>query len=178
MTTSRRHLTGWVFLSPELHFIGHRIFRLRNSLHLLRLQWHRHWGRLISWVPICQSSGLMSLYVVIVCKCTSEYLRAPGFQDLQIPGFESPPGSWVQESSRFLGSQVLQIPGFDVLRVPGFNFCHLSSVICYLLFFPYSVIVIDWQKKTHIRVNILAMCKFMAFFTGVNILQCVKYWQM
>ena len=39
------------------------------------------------------------------------------------------------ESSRFLGSRVLW--------VPGFNFCHLSSVICYLLFFPYSVIVID-----------------------------------
>ena len=152
MTTSRRHLTGWVFLSPELHFIGHRIFRLRNSLHLLSLQWHQYWGRLISWVPICQTSGIMLLYVVIVCKCTSEYLRAPGFQDLQIPGFkvlrvpgfESPPGSWVRESSGFLGSQVLQVPGFSsppgswVLESSRFLgsisvICYLLSIICYLL---------------------------------------------
>ena len=89
----------------------------------------------------------MSLYVVIVCKCTSEYLRAPGFQDLQIPGFkvlrvpgfESPPGSWVRESSGFLGSQVLQVPGFSsppdswVRRPPGSWVQFLSSVICYLL---------------------------------------------
>ena len=57
---------------------------------------------------------------------------------------QSSPGSWVRESSGFLGSQVLQVPGFSSPLGSWVQF--LSSVICYLLSVIFSV---QYHLKCH-----------------------------